>query len=80
MSSCQQSNGILSASTILSEHSPTIVWTLDDIQLIGGIRIGLQAPGDFGALRLGRRDPQVLQQLHGEATCYIKPVLRRFQE
>ena len=46
MSSCQQSNGILSARTILSEHSPTIVWTLQDIQLIGGIRIGLQAPGD----------------------------------
>ena len=63
ISSCQQSNGILSASTILAEHSPTVVWTLNDMQLIGGILIGLQAPGDRTAYL-------VLQDLGFSQTFY----------
>jgi len=44
-SSCSNQNGILSASVFLPEHDITIIAIQDDIQIVGGIRVGLSGPG-----------------------------------
>jgi hypothetical protein len=43
--SCSNINGTLSASVFLPQHAITIQAVLNDIQLVGGIRIGLSGPG-----------------------------------
>ncbi len=43
-SSCSNQNGILSTSVLLPQHAITIVSTIDDIQLVGGVRVGLSGP------------------------------------
>lgn len=41
ISHCEDSNGILSATLDLLYHAMTIRWTVDDIELIGAVRVGL---------------------------------------
>jgi hypothetical protein len=43
--SCSDQNGTLSATVFLPEHDITIEAVLDDIQLVGGVRVGLSGPG-----------------------------------
>jgi hypothetical protein len=43
--SCSNVNGTLSASVLLPDHSIELQATLDDIQLVGGVRLGLSGPG-----------------------------------
>jgi hypothetical protein len=42
--SCSDSNGTLSASVFLPQHDIIIRATLSDIQLVGGVRVGLSGP------------------------------------
>jgi len=42
--SCSNQNGTLSASVFLPDHGITIVATIDDIQLVGGVKVGLSGP------------------------------------
>ena len=43
LSSCSNLNGILSATVLLTQHDVTIMATLDTIELIGCVRIGLSS-------------------------------------
>jgi len=42
--SCSNQNGTLSASVYLPDHGMTVVATIDDIQLVGGLKVGLSGP------------------------------------
>jgi hypothetical protein len=42
--SCSNQNGLLSAKVLLPQHGITIVAMLNDIQLVGGVRVGLSGP------------------------------------
>ncbi len=44
--SCSDENGTLSATIFLPEHDLTIKANVDDIQLIGGLRVGLSGSGE----------------------------------
>jgi hypothetical protein len=50
LSSCSDLNGILSVTVSLLQHAITIEAILDDIQLVGGVRIGLLGPGQQNGL------------------------------
>jgi hypothetical protein len=50
LSSCSNINGTLSATVFLPEHAITLQAVLDDIQLVGGMRIGLSGPGQDNGL------------------------------
>ncbi len=45
LSSCSNTNGTLSAKLFLPQHAITLEVVLNDIQLVGGVRIGLSGPG-----------------------------------
>ncbi len=61
--SCSNQNGTLSATVLLPEHDITIVATLDDIQLVGGIGLGLSGSGQ-------QNDLNTLQDLNFRQTFY----------
>jgi hypothetical protein len=66
ISHCVDSNGILSASLSLqSYHALTIRWTLNDIQPIGAVRVGLEGPGSEGEI-------YTLKELNFSQTFYDK--------
>jgi hypothetical protein len=50
LSSCSNINGTLSATVFLPEHAITLQVVLNDIQLVGGMRIGLSGPGQDNGL------------------------------
>ena len=49
-SSCMNVNGTLSLSVSLPQHDVTVRFVLADIQLIGGVRIGLWGDGEEGEM------------------------------
>ena len=49
-SSCTNTNGILSLSVPLPQHDITVRLILDDVQLIGGVRMGLSGDGEEGEI------------------------------
>jgi hypothetical protein len=61
--SCSNLNGTLSVQVFLPEHSITIVATINDVQLIGGIGLGVTGPGlDNGSY--------ILKELNFRQTFY----------
>ncbi|CAF3583618.1 unnamed protein product [Rotaria socialis] len=56
MASCNNVNGVVSATIILPGHDATIEVTLTSIQLVGGFRLGLSGPSQSN-------DSSTLQQL-----------------
>ena len=48
--SCVSENGLLSLSLSLPQHDITVRFVLDDMQLIGGVRMGLSGVGDEGEM------------------------------
>jgi hypothetical protein len=73
LSSCSNLNGILSAQVFLPEHDITIVATLNDIQLVGGVRVGLSGPSQ-------ENDTYILQELNFIQSFYSSSSLTFAQE
>jgi ribosomal protein S8 len=67
-SSCSDQNGILSASVFLPDHGITVVATIDDIQLVGGVSVGLSGPGQ-------ENDSYTLQELGFIQSFYSQSAL-----
>ena len=59
--SCSDVNGTLSAIVSLPQHDISLEATMDDIQIIGGVRVGLSGPGE-------ENDLYTLQELN-----FLKP-------
>jgi ribosomal protein S8 len=63
--SCSNVNGTLSAKVVLPQHNIKIQAIMNDIQVIGGIRLGLSGPGQESGL-------QTLQELNFLQAFYIQ--------
>jgi ribosomal protein S8 len=61
--SCSDTNGTLSAKVFLPQHDIKIVATVNGIELVGGIRLGLSGPGQENGL-------QTLKELNFLQTFY----------
>ncbi len=62
-SSCSNQNGTLSITVFLPQHDITIEVVIDDIQLVGGVQVGLSGPGQ-------ENDSYTLQELNFLETFY----------
>ena len=72
-SSCSATNGTLSAKVVLPQHDIIIKAVLNDIQLVGGIRLGLAGPGK-------EDDSHTLQELNFFRSFYSSSNLTLAQE
>lgn len=72
-SSCSDFNGTLSTKIVLPQHDITIKAVLDDIQLVGGFRMGITGPGKAN-------DTCTLQELNFIETFYSSSGLTLAQQ
>ncbi|CAF3115372.1 unnamed protein product [Rotaria sp. Silwood2] len=63
--SCSDLNGTLSATVLLPQHDIKITATLNDIQLVGGVRVGLSGPSS-------KNDSDTLKELNFRQSFYSK--------
>lgn len=70
---CSSTNGTLSVKVVLPQHAITIKAVLNDIQLVGGIRLGLSGPGQ-------QNDSYTLQELNFIETLYSSSGLTLAQQ
>jgi len=71
--SCTDQNGTLSAKISLPQHDIKVQAVIDDIQLVGGVKVGLSSPSL-------QNDPYSLQGLNFTQTFYSKTAQTLAQE